>query len=503
VIAPGRNSACPKGRIFIVAAAGGQSPAVYAADFDLSGTLQNVSAQPALNFSLTADDRLLASDILLASLPKGGLLMVYQGGSISTLSPQPSWWDDFTDPKTNPPLQPGDRGAIFVWRSNDCGTTWERFADIDAAKVLGGRCAWPQKSKNGGPWRGGFDREELYVDSWSGCVFLTAGCMNGGFNSYPKQDAYLVFMSNNEGKTWTLSPAEFPRWAPLVMTSMPSGRVYFAHCIQPSSGSRLTVGLYWMDSPWQTKQGGVEIYYGDPTQASSQCGQIPTAKVTAKITQPGVIPISLARLASDASGDYLRVTYPAVIGTRQVQQIVNVGVKPDGSVVTVPVRTIEAEDPNGSVLQAAFVETDRFQMKKESNAALLYWLETTSAGKVFTRYAMVDGSVGWYPPGDLSVKSGKRDDWTPGGEWMGDYMKGAFFYTGLKLHFLGAWPVPMKSELRYNTVHLPGHVSHIGGLGPGKAVQAKPNPNFLENRVPPGSDDHFLTPVSQERLNPN
>jgi len=83
-----------------------------------------------------------------------------------------------------------------------------------------------------------------------------------------------------------------------------------------------------------------------------------------------------------------------------------------------------------------------------------------------------------------------RDDWTPGGQWMGDYMKGAFFYADFKLHFLGAWPVPVKSELRYNIVQLPSQVNH---LGTGKAVQAKPNPQFLENRVPPGQEDHFFT----------
>jgi hypothetical protein len=53
VIPPGANAECPNGRIFIVAAAGGKSPAVYAADFHSSGTLQAVSPQPSSNFSLT------------------------------------------------------------------------------------------------------------------------------------------------------------------------------------------------------------------------------------------------------------------------------------------------------------------------------------------------------------------------------------------------------------------------------------------------------------------
>jgi hypothetical protein len=425
--------------------------------------------------------------------------MVYQGGSISTLSPQPSWWNDFTDPNTTPGQQPGDRGAIFVWRSTDCGTTWERFPNIDAAKVLGGRCAWPQKNSSGGPHRGGFDREELYVDPWTGRVFLTTGCMNGGYKDYPKQHADLVFISGDEGKTWTVSAAEFPRATPLAMTSMPSGRVYFAYCIQNSAGTGLTVGLYWMDPPWQNKQGGVEIYYGDPTDKSSHCKQIDSGQVTAKITQPGVIPISLARLGSNDSGDYLRITFPAVKGDRQVQRVVNVAVKPDGSVLAVPIYTIEAADESGSVLQATFVETDRFQMKTESNAALLYWLETTSDSKVFARYTAVEGSVDWYPSGDLSLKDGQRDDWTPSGQWMGDYMKGAFFYTDFKLHFLATWPVPVKSQLRYNIVQLPSHVVH---LGPGKAVQAKVNPQFLENRVPPGAEDHFFTQDSRDQSTP-
>jgi len=95
-----------------------------------------------------------------------------------------------------------------------------------------------------------------------------------------------------------------------------------------------------------------------------------------------------------------------------------------------------AEDRSGSVLYATFVETDRIELPKSnpSDAALLYWVETTGT-KIRARGLVTHDDTGWSQPFDLSTRT-----WEPADDFsIGDYMKGAFYYDG-SLNFLALWP---------------------------------------------------------------
>jgi len=130
----------------------------------------------------------------------------------------------------------------------------------------------------------------------------------------------------------------------------------------------------------------------------------------------------------------------------------------NGHVETTPGPTFEAADPKGSVLQATFVESDRAEMREDDDCALTYWMETAPAtGEMVARGAVVRGAADWSAPFDLSVAAGKRRVWKPHGEWLGDYMKGAFFFDGAAPCFLAQWPEssPPNIDLHANVVSLP------------------------------------------------
>jgi len=160
VIPQGSNPACPQGKAFIVAAIS-DFPSILSADLAQSGQTVNVTALPASSFAIGANDKFGSADILIEALPDGSLLVVLQGGTVAPITPEPAWWHVYSkDPKTDPAWTDGHRGALHLWRSSDCGTSWDRLPDIDSASpaIFSGQCGIPQADKQGAPRRGGFDR---------------------------------------------------------------------------------------------------------------------------------------------------------------------------------------------------------------------------------------------------------------------------------------------------------------------------------------------------------
>ncbi|TFH38019.1 MAG: hypothetical protein E4G99_00690 [Anaerolineales bacterium] len=507
VIPAGTNSACPKGRAFIVAA-DNNFPGILLADLDQSGKTINVTALPQSTFSITPEDKFSSADILISTIPNGGLLVVLQGGTVASISPKPVWWDAYSkDSKTDPQWTDGHRGALHLWRSYDCGSSWQRLSDIDSAStdILSGKCAFPQADKKtGGPRRGGFDREELYMDPWTGRLFLTSGCMGGGYGAYAKFHAGVVFTSEDNGNTWSLVKDTLTRAMPIVMSSVASGRLYLLHCAQSATyPDDYPATLYWIDPPWESIEGGVEILHGVSGSSGSICELLPEGTLSVNATQARVIPPSLSRIYSNAQGDALRIVFPALVNGRQVARVVNVLVRPDDTVVAVPVHSIQADDPAGDIIHANFVETDRFQLKAEINTSMLYWLESNGSGQLFARYALVEDGGKWWPPGDLSVLGGARDAWKPTGDFLGDYMKGSFFFQNQNLGFLGAWSVASKQQVRYNfvTLPLPGSFETLN-FKDGIPMQAVPL-DFSSSQ-PPGilQDDPLGAVVELAQTNP-
>jgi hypothetical protein len=144
VIAPGRNTQCPQGRVLVSVDLrrppdkglvlgrdiGNASDAPIEATFD---------APPD-----SRDYRFGTNDHDLVSLENGDVLYVTGAFSRATLYPKPAWFDvsyrgDFG---------PGARSNVMVWRSTDCGRTFHYLSEFDPARVEDGSCALPQHQRD-------------------------------------------------------------------------------------------------------------------------------------------------------------------------------------------------------------------------------------------------------------------------------------------------------------------------------------------------------------------
>ncbi len=393
----------------------------------------------------------LAIDNMLVRLRSGKLLLLRQSQTTALVTSPPAAaeafakWREYTG---------GNRAFQAVWRSSERGRKWTRLPNLDSALVLDGKCGWPQEV-HGKPWVGGWDRPEAYVDPWTGTVFLTMGCTSGTAPAF--RDHYfeceMLLVSRDEGATWTVA-FQVPRWEPVVMTSTRDGRLFLCHAVGMDAKS-LKCRLYWLDPPWTKAAGEADVFYGNPEKPENRCVQIASDLLVPRVGQPNVVPPTLSRVAGGPGGHTVRLAFPSVEGGRQVQRVVTARIDGRERLRTEPGPTFEAEDPRGSVLQAVFVETDRIEFPRDSDAALLYWMETAPAGgEMVARGVLVRGERQWSEPFHLSVAGGKRRAWKPHGEWLGDYMKGAFAFDGESLLFLAQWPEssPPGIALRANVV---------------------------------------------------
>ena len=398
------------------------------------GALAPVALPP-----LGASESSLAIDNMLVRLRRGELLLIRQSQSAAEVTAPPkaaavfSEWKDYID---------GRRAVQALWRSSGQGRAWARLPSLDSALVLDGACGWPQEV-DGKPWVGGWDRPEAYVDPWRGTVFLTIGCRSGTVPKFRPQyfDQELLCVSGDDGETWKVT-RQLPRWEPVVMTTSADGRLYLAQAVGMDATS-LKCHLVWLDSPYDSVGGEADVFHGDPSKPENHCAQLAADRLVPKVGQPNVVPPTLSRVTGKKGEHVVRLAYPAVVDGRQVEHVVVVRVDAGGAIHTTPGPTIVAEDPKGSVLQAVFVETDRVDraLDDRCDTALLYWMETApSRGEMVARGALVAGPSTWSAPFPLSRAKGARRSWTPHGEWLGDYMKGAFAFDGKLLRFLAQWP---------------------------------------------------------------
>jgi len=389
----------------------------------------------------------------IVRLASGELFLVRQGVATAEVTAPPAaaaafaQWQSYVG---------GQRVVLSTWRSSGRGRTWARVGGIDSALVLDGTCAWPQEV-DGKPRPGGWDRPEIYVDPWTGNLFLSMGCAAGSapaFRDHAVTDS-IVYSSRDEGTTWKLA-ARLPRGQPLVMTTTSDGRLYLVS----AAGADTTTAacrLAWLDSPYLEVAGKADVSFGDPKKPEHLCALLPSEGLLPRVGQPRDAAPTISRVAGRKGEHVIRLAYPAVQEGRQVLRTGLLRISATGKVEAKAGPTIVAEDPKGSVLQAVFVETDRADhaLKADGDTALLYWMETVpSKGEMIARGALVSGPSGWSPTFDLSRAGGKRRSWKPDGEWLGDCMKGAFTTDGKTLRFVAQWPEssPPSIDLHVNVV---------------------------------------------------
>jgi hypothetical protein len=404
----------------------------------------------------------------------------------------------------------GTRGGMVTVRSNDCGDTWQYNGVLDPANITltfnnkdyPGAGAYPQyvpldAAQTKGLWVGSTDRQEVYADPWDGETLYASfwiGANDDRFanwgpydKSLPSVKNAMILSSPDGGKTWASRPiVMFDNNAvPIAMTTTRAKRLFLFNCV----GSTPTLhfvkdGKYVQSWP---------VFHGDAKSPENGCAGGLDSAATAQLTKPGFLnrvnrDVSISRVDGSGTRDTVRLVYPAVRGGRRVAHVVVVRIQEPSKLAvdqfgnprnTGPIlvlsklneETISAASETGNIIYPTFIETDRVDLPKRlaTNTAVLYWYETareinmktkTGAVRLFTRYSVfrdegtIPGGIASKPQ-DLSVTNGSRRTWSPlDGEFVGDYMRGAFAYDG-KLRFIAQWPERspgQKLRIHYNVV---------------------------------------------------
>ena len=401
----------------------------------------------------TADASLydVGGDEQLVRLKDDSILFLRQGSTIAPIAgPQPAWVTAANQ---------GRRGINFLWRSKNCGLTWEVFHPLDSQDCLNGECAWPQ-----GPLGqfvfGGSDRSELYADPWNGRVYLATSNRSGNpavFPGHGLQENLLFSILPDQEQQWS-GPIRLPWGPPLVLTSTKSGKVWLYHWLwHNGTPETFDPTLYISETQGQSviNPSGQIVAYTDtkPDNPLNKATPI-TSSLLAANQSVGSGGYALSR-SGDA--DQVRLAHPSIENGRQV---LNVAILTwsKGQLTVRGVHTFRAEEPDASIFQAAFVDSDRVDLPAAKRPATLFWLESSpSSGKAQVRYSVASDNLSWSNPAPISAAP-----WSPklrADDWGGDYINGAFYLKNDERRFLLTWA---QSEPGLSVENMNLHYAVVG-----------------------------------------
>lgn len=369
----------------------------------------------------------ILGDPQLARHKDGSFLFLRQGSTTATIpGNEPEWVATHTN----------RRGMLFIWRSTNCGETWEVFHPIDSQNYLGGECAYPQSAT----LFGGFDRSELYTDPWNGNIYLTTSCRSG-YSKFPGRgrQVNLLFVLRPGDSDWR-GPVELPWNPPLVMTSNKSGLLWLYHWLwnqpPPDQPETFQSTVYISDTQGETIDNpkGLPVVY-DTTTSLDPINEVslPTSNMFAA-NQTATANYAIGR-SGDA--DQILLAYHVPENGRHVLKTAILSKLPL-KISVKPGVTFRAEEEDASILQPALIESDRVGASNGPRPALLYWLESSPvSGKIQVRYSIATNNFNWSEPKTISAAA-----WTPNFDdraWGGDYINGAYYFANGKSHFLLTW----------------------------------------------------------------
>ena len=175
-----------------------------------------------------------SNDHRLVVMPNGDLIYEIQAFTKQPLTPKPAWFDytfrgDFG---------PGARTAMLVWRSTDCGGSFQFLSETDSAALAGRQCGNPQylDPKNvtathkfdmggtDGPWLGYSMDAGLLVMSYRCVGYLAADNTPGAAWALGKAIDRTLVLTSPDGATWTEQASTPPSsWgAQVVMSAKPA-----------------------------------------------------------------------------------------------------------------------------------------------------------------------------------------------------------------------------------------------------------------------------------------
>jgi hypothetical protein len=182
VVAPGLKTQCPNGRFLVTNDSerpdSGDSAKGLVSGRNLDGgaiVRAKFTTQPATpaNYAYGTNDH----DLVV--LNNGDVLYATGAFTKAPLAKKPIWFDS----TFRSSFGPGARSNVLVWKSTDCGETFQFLSEMDPALVEDGTCANPQKvdPTNAVPGQrfdmGGSDGQTLYYDRESDALYLAFQCV--------------------------------------------------------------------------------------------------------------------------------------------------------------------------------------------------------------------------------------------------------------------------------------------------------------------------------------
>ncbi|HVG10414.1 MAG TPA: hypothetical protein VNM67_22100 [Thermoanaerobaculia bacterium] len=458
-VGPGENRFCRDGRLFFADGSG-----VLATDLDGQAVVwPNPQRSPnprTFGYRETFPPAVIA-DNHLVKLKDGSLVHTVEAITWNdNVSPKPAWWDQTVEFPLKNEAHPGGRAIIYVRRSDDCGATWTRITDIDAATLTvpsssgvptKGLCGPPRliqnpdKKSEGGGWDGHY----LYADPYNGNLFLSTPCV---FGTRVNREHFLVLllMSSDRGGSWKVIGRldTVNDWADawrMPISSLPSGHVAFGYLNWQLNQLKVAI----LAPPYPL----IDLTAKAAVLATFSPGELgPGAKVDTHV--PGY-----PTLARNPGKGFLVTTpewKPAGSGTKQAHRFFNVP-------ITLPLPGMKKEFPEIEAPGLAdMIHGTLIDGTPSTDLHAFYWVErspvaTTVEGQsqdaLRVKFQVFQGNTAILKqPGVLTIADGKPYAYRAD-SFIGDYMGGAS-YAGKdgSQHFVAAWSE--QGVLRFNTISL-------------------------------------------------
>jgi len=218
------------------------------------------------NVPNAADYSFVTNDHDLVTLSNGDVLYITGAASKRPIASNPPWFDN----TFRGSFGPGARSVVLVWKSTDCGSSFQFFSEMDPAVMADGLCAFPQFRRNADnslitkkPYdMGGSDGQLVKVDLTNDRVYLTFQCVGywdtGGVKGKGKTPDQFVLSSNeplnrslilvgNKGKDWkSLGYINVPVWRFGIVPRGENFDLGYSNVIV--TGNTNPTGKYWIDT---------------------------------------------------------------------------------------------------------------------------------------------------------------------------------------------------------------------------------------------------------------
>lgn len=492
---PGEHSACPNGRLFFATL-----NRVLATTLD--GDPEALAANPWKASFRETFEPVKIYDNHLIKLKDGSLLYTFEGGTWNdNLSPRPDWWDWTVDYPAKGYSRAGARSIIYVFRSQDCGTTWSALAPIDAAKLVvpdpstgddvEGLCGIPRRWENHEDHcdgkkcasLGGWDGHFAYADPYNGDAYLSTPCSYGTDTVNKYKGLGLLLRSTNRGDSWTVLASKegvYVWRSPLISVQ---DRVAFAY----AKGKSILLRTFG------SSDGSVDLANATTVKQLSSSEGTTTTKtklnthvwrfrslahtstgflISVPMYEDGALTYGIFHVAKDGSS-------PQSVGTIRALYKIPILKPQQGSSPRM------SSWRRGDTIHGTFIPG-----RAGDNRSVFYWLEShdTSPDSVFrVRFQLYENQTAVLKtPGTLTIENGHSYSYPyePGeSKFVGDYMGGAV-YRGAdgSRNFVAAWSE--SGKLRFNTISVtyqafppPGPVKPLTvNIRPLKRIPIKPTP---------------------------